>query len=321
MDILHVHRLATVGKAELVLLLAAAWVAKTKGAVGTLSRYRVVSVLVVIREVLLDNVESLHVNLLVCVGLALVDLLHASALLDKQGVTVDRVLTLAGGLLVKVADLEDVLKAVKSNLDYLVVGARQKVAQRLDAALSNQVPDLIRLLQATRSSVADSPARLLSRLQVAVRQEVDQRGDDVGINNRLYLRRVTSGDVRDGPARLLSDAILVGSKQGEQAWQSTAVDDDLRLHIIAGDNVTDGAQGRSLDRGGRVHKQLDKPSGNTGLDNSLDLIVGAIRKVRNSPACIDQNLVIERVNKLGENREGRCDLYSCQSVVGQSGMG
>jgi len=57
-----------------------------------------------------------------------------------------------------------------------------------------------------------------------------------------------------------------------------------------------------------VHEKLDKTAGNVGLDDCLDLIVGSVRKVRDGPACIDENLVIQGVDKLGKNRESRRNL-------------
>lgn len=123
------------------------------------------------------------------------DLLHATALLNEESITVDRISSLAGSLLVQVANLEDVLKAIKSNLDDLVVGADEEITQRLNATLRDQVSDLLGLLETTGGSVADGPASLLAGLEVAVLEKVDQRRDDVGINNGLDLRRVAGSDV------------------------------------------------------------------------------------------------------------------------------
>jgi len=56
-----------------------------------------------------------------------------------------------------------------------------------------------------------------------------------------------------------------------------------------------------------VHQQLDEAAGDAGLDNSLDLIVGTVRKIADRPG-VNKNLIIEGVDKLGEDREGRRDL-------------
>jgi len=151
---LHVHRVTTVGKVEVLLLLLG--VARAEAEVTFLvdlgpGLAHVLGVTLLVGEVLLDDVVCLHVNLLVGVVLALVDLLHAANLLDEQGVAVDRLATrsVLASLLVHVTDLENVLKTVESDLDNLVVGANQQVAKRLDAAALYKVADLGGLLETT----------------------------------------------------------------------------------------------------------------------------------------------------------------------------
>jgi hypothetical protein len=56
--------------------------------------------LVLIKEVLLDDVVGLYVNLLVGVGPALVNLLDTAALINQQGVAVGGVSCVTGSLLV-----------------------------------------------------------------------------------------------------------------------------------------------------------------------------------------------------------------------------
>src|SRR3569833_1078151 len=171
---LHVHGVGTVSKVEAAALGTSVGGAETEGSVGTLGLgHAIVVVLLVVREVLFDDVVCLHVDLLVGVILAVVDLLHAAALLDEQGVAVDGVGALTSSLLVEIADLQDVLQAIQRHLDDLVFGAGEQVAEGLDAALRDEVADLLRLLKTSRSGVADGPAGLLARLQVAIGQEVD----------------------------------------------------------------------------------------------------------------------------------------------------
>lgn len=305
---LHVHRVTTVGKVEAAGLLGVVG-AKAKGSIRTSGLgHTLISILLIIREVLLNDVVGLHVDLLVSVVLAIVDLLHATTLLNEEGVAVDGLGAFTSSLLVEVTDLENVLKTVKSHLDDLVVGAAEKVAQGLDAALSDEVSDLLRLLQATRGSVADGPASLLASLEVTVLEKMNQRRDDVGIDNGLDLGRVAGSDVRDGPASLFADTVLSRAQKRQEAGQSAAVDDDLSLDIVTGDNVADGSEGGGLDGGGGVHEQLDQAAGDAGLDDGLDLVVGAIRKVGNSPASINQDLVIKRVDKLGQDGKSRGNL-------------
>lgn len=305
---LHVHGIASVGEVEATGLSSIVGT-EAKGTVGS-SRLggTLVNVLLIIGEVLLNDVVSLHVDILVGVVLAVVDLVHATALLNEQSVAVKGLGTITSGLLVEVTNLENVLKAIKSNLDNLVVRADEKIAQRLNAALGNKVADLLRLLQTSRGSVADGPAGFLTGLQVTILKQVNQRWDDVGVDHSLDLRRVTSGNVGDGPASLLADTVLGRAEKRQKARQSTAVDDDLGLHIITSHDVTDGTQSGCLDRCGGVEEELDKSTRNASLDNCLNLLVRSIREVGDGPACIDEDLVIQRVDQLGENGESGGNL-------------
>jgi len=67
------------------------------------------SILILIREVLLDDVVSLYIDLLVGIILAIVDLLHAAHFLDEQSVAVDRLTSLLISLLVHFSNFENVL--------------------------------------------------------------------------------------------------------------------------------------------------------------------------------------------------------------------
>jgi hypothetical protein len=280
---LHVHRLASVGKVEVLLLLLTG---STKAKVALLvdlgsTLAHVLCLALLIREVLLNDVVCLHVDLLVGVVLALVDLLHTTNLLNEESVAVDGLTTSTAfvGLLVHLSDLENVLQTVEGDLDDLVVRAREQVTQGLDAAALDQVANLSRLLQTTACGIGDGPARLLSCLEVAVLEEVDQGRDDVGLNDSLNLGRVAGSDVGDGPAGLLADAVLGGAQQRQQSGECAAVDDDLGLDIVTSHNVTDRAEGGSLDGCRGVHQQLYETAGDAGLDDGLDLVVGAIREI------------------------------------------
>lgn len=307
---LHIHGITSVGEVEAARLSSVVGT-EAKGAVGS-SRLgsSLVNVLLIIGEVLLNDVIRLHVDILVGVVLAVVNLVHTTALLNKQSVAVEGFGTITSGLLVEVTNLQNVLETVKSNLDDLVVRADEKVAQRLNAALSNKVADLLRLLQASRGSVTDSPASFLTGLQVTILKQVNQRWDDVGIDDSLDLRRVASGYVGDGPASLLADTVLGRAEEGQEARQSTAVDDNLGLHIITSHDVTDRTQSGCLDRCGGMEEELDKSTRNASLDNCLNLLVRSIREVGDGPACIDEDLVIQRVDQLGEDGESGGNLHN-----------
>jgi hypothetical protein len=57
-----------------------------------------------------------------------------------------------------------------------------------------------------------------------------------------------------------------------------------------------------------MHKEFGKAAGNAGLNHGLDLVVGAIGKVGDGPAGIDQDLVVERVDEFRQNTESRGNL-------------
>lgn len=309
---LHVHGVTSVGKVEVLLLLLASGAETEVTLLVDLGSglAHVLGLTLLVGEVLLDDIVGLHVNLLVGIVLALVDLLHAADLLDEESVAVNGLATSTtlAGLLVHLADLEDVLKTIKGDLDDLVVGAGEEIAERLDAAALNKVADLSRLLQTTAGGVGDGPAGLLARLEVAVLEEVDQRRDDVSIDDSLDLGGVAGGDVGDGPAGLLADSILSGAQKRQQGRERAAVDDDLGLDVVTSHDVTNRTQGGGLDRGGSVHEQLYKTAGDASLNDGLNLVVGAIREVRDGPAGVDEDFVVERVYELGEHGEGRLDL-------------
>lgn len=63
-----------------------------------------------------------------------------------------------------------------------------------------------------------------------------------------------------------------------------------------------------MDGCGGVHEKVNETPADTGFDDGLDLVVGPVREIGNGPASIDENLVIDRVDKLGEDVQCRCNL-------------
>ena len=57
-----------------------------------------------------------------------------------------------------------------------------------------------------------------------------------------------------------------------------------------------------------MHEQLNETTGDVSLDDGLDLVVGTIREIRDGPAGIDEDLVVERVDELGEDGKSRGNL-------------
>lgn len=285
-------------KAGLLLLGGAA---ETKGlALGLGSQVSVLSNLVLVGKVLFNHLVGLFVNGLVGTVLALVDELHAAGLFDKDG---KLVVGAAVGLLVELANLENVVKTIKSDLDDLVVSTGQDVAKRLDAALVDKVADLLGSGKTTRGGVGNGPAGLLSSLEIRGAQEVDQGRDEVAVNDGLDLVRVAGGNVGNSPAGLLADRVLGRGKETKERGQGTRVDDELSLDIVTSDNVSHRSEGGGLNSGRRVAQKVNKTAGETSLDNGLDLFVGTVREVGNGPAGVNQHLVVKGVNELCEGRQ------------------
>lgn len=83
------------------------------------------------------------------------------------------------------AHLEDVLQALQCHGDDAVVADSQQLAEGLDAAILNQCADLV--LGAARGGVADCPCSLLLDVKLSAAQQINQRGDEVGLDDSLDL--------------------------------------------------------------------------------------------------------------------------------------
>ncbi|RUS23557.1 hypothetical protein BC938DRAFT_474959 [Jimgerdemannia flammicorona] len=236
-------------------------------------RSDVVVIVLIIGEVFVDDVISLLVNLDVVVDLQVVNLLHATAFLNEQRIAVDAIRVIGP---LKVANLEDILEAVERYLNDLVIHAGQQVTKRLDAALADEVLNLLGLVETTRGGIRESPACLFLGLEIGVGEDVNQWRGDVGVNDRLDLRGIAGSDVGDSPAGLLADTVLGAREKAEEGGKGTTVDDDLGLNIVTSDDVADRAESRRLDRGGRVHQQFNEATAHARLNDSLNLLVGAI---------------------------------------------
>lgn len=67
----------------------------------------------------------------------------------------------------------------------LIVARNQQIAKRLDAALLDQVANLLGTVKTARRCVRKRPASLLLRFEIAVLQNVDERRNEVGVDNGL----------------------------------------------------------------------------------------------------------------------------------------
>jgi hypothetical protein len=57
-----------------------------------------------------------------------------------------------------------------------------------------------------------------------------------------------------------------------------------------------------------MHEKLDETARNTGLNDRLNFVIGSIGEVRDGPAGVDEDFIVQRVDKLGKNGESRRDL-------------
>ena len=80
------------------------------------------------------------------------------------------------------------------------------------------------------------------------------------------------------------------------------------MEVVASNNVTNGTEGGCLDRRRRMHEEVDETPADARLDNGLNLIVGAVGEVRNSPTGVDEDLIVQGVDQFGEHGESRGDL-------------
>lgn len=57
-----------------------------------------------------------------------------------------------------------------------------------------------------------------------------------------------------------------------------------------------------------MHQKVNKTPANARFDDSLNFVVGSIGEVRDRPAGINEDLVVKRVDQLGQDSESRGDL-------------
>ena len=58
----------------------------------------------------------------------------------------------------------------------------------------------------------------------------------------------------------------------------------------------------------RAQQQLDQAAAHAGLDDLLDLVVGAVGEVGQRPARVGQHLLVVGVDQLGQRRQGQLGL-------------
>ena len=245
---LHIHRLPAVGKIEAsALLRLLLLLIESESCLSRRNVLRHIPCFFLVGEIFADDVERLHVDILVHIVLTVVDFLHSTCFFDDERkmvhILVGRILR---RILVHLSNFEDVFQAIQCDLDDLVVGAGQKVTQGLDAPLSNEVADLFWFLKTSRSRIRNGPASLFAGLEIAIGEKMDERWNDTSVNDSLDLCGIASGDIRYGPTSLLPNPVFLRAQQSQQGRQCTTVDNDLRLQVVTGNDVTNGSKSGRL---------------------------------------------------------------------------
>mmetsp|Transcript_35273 Transcript_35273/g.112203 ORF Transcript_35273/g.112203 Transcript_35273/m.112203 type:complete len:264 (-) Transcript_35273:995-1786(-) len=229
------------------------------------------SVVILEWEVALKDLHGLLVDVLIGVLLQGLQPLQPVRLLHLgcEGVLAKALL-----LLPLPAHLEDVLDGLERHGSNLAVRDAEQVDQGPDAALLDEVLDLVRLAPGGR--VADRPRGLLLDVEVGRREQLDDRRNQPAADDLLNLLPVAGRDVGDRPASLLSNRLLRVGEQLLKRRQCTALQDDLCLVIVTRDDVADGPQRWRLYKGERVQQQFHEPAADPSLDDSSYPLVGAV---------------------------------------------
>jgi hypothetical protein len=106
-----------------------------------------------------------------------------------------------------------------------------------NGALLNQVHDFICV--SSISCVGHSPRRLFLNNVVGSLVQLDELGDEAGIDDSLDLVSRPACDVGHSPRSLLSNALLGVIEQLKKHMQHVQFEDSLRLCIVASDKVAD----------------------------------------------------------------------------------
>jgi hypothetical protein len=120
-------------------------------------------------------------------------------------------------------------------------------------------------------------------LEIGMLEDDGERRHGVSIDHTLNLMRGASSNIRYRPACLRGNTILRGRKKGKQRREGTRSDDNLSLKI----EERAFEQKLADAKGGLQHcRRLQTPDSTT-------------RKVRNGPASVNQNFVINGVDDRG----------------------
>ena len=103
---------------------------------------------------------------------------------------------------------------------------------------------------------------------------------------------------------LLPDGFLGGREELEETRQGSTVDDDLGLDVITGHDVPHGPEGGADDRLLVVHQELHYSPADAAVYDGLDLVVGSVTQVGQSPAGVGQHVRVVVEEEPAEDRQG-----------------
>ena len=89
---------------------------------------------------------------------------------------------------------QDVFETAQSHLDYLAVHDGEEVAERRNATLLNEKPDLVG--RAARRRIGDCPCRLLTGLEFRLAEDFDERRENIRIDHRLCNKTQTTSFIQ-----------------------------------------------------------------------------------------------------------------------------
>ena len=110
------------------------------------------------------------------------------------------------------------------------------------------------------------------------------------------------------PLYLLPNRLLGGGEELEETGQGSTVDDDLGLDVVAGHDVSHGPEGGADDRLLVVHQELHYSPTDPAVYNGLDLVIGSVAQVGQSPAGVRQHVRVVVEEEPAEDRQGRGHL-------------
>ena len=91
----------------------------------------------------------------------------------------------------------------------------------------------------------------------------------------------------------------------QKAGEGATVDNDLGLDIVSSDNVAHSPEGGADDRLLVVHQELHYSPADPAVYDGLDLVIGSVAQVGQSPAGVRQHVRVVVEEEPAEDRQGR----------------